>query len=89
MNAALMTNDGTELRSDQTLDCRGQLCPMPIYKTRIAMSRLDPGQVLEVLCTDPGSLVDFPAYARQTGDELLETVRRDAHQAFFLRKRAA
>jgi tRNA 2-thiouridine synthesizing protein A len=51
--------------ADVELDCRGLLCPLPVYRTSQALGRLKAGQVLRVECTDPGSLADFPALARQ------------------------
>ena len=57
---------------DQELDTRGLNCPLPILKAKKALSTLQSGQVLRVLATDPGSLRDFAAFAKQTGHELLE-----------------
>lgn len=80
----------TELpRPTKSLDCTGQLCPMPIYKTSMTLARLAPGDLLEVVCTDPGSLKDFPALARQGGHELLSAEARDGRQVFLLRKGGA
>ena len=71
------------------LDCRGLLCPLPVYKTSRAMELLRPGQVLRVECTDPGSLADFPAFARQKGHALISGEDRQGVQVFYLRKEAA
>lgn len=76
------------LAADAELDCKGLLCPLPVYKTARALDRLDPGQVLRIECTDPGSLADFPALARQRGDTLLGAVEQDGVQVFHLRKEA-
>ena len=54
------------------LDARGLSCPLPILKTRQALSRLEGGEVLEVLATDPGSVADFEAFCRSTGHTMLE-----------------
>ncbi len=75
--------------SDLELDCRGLLCPLPVYKASQALSRLRPGQALRVVCTDPGSLADFPALARQRGLQLLEAEERDGVQVFRLLKQEA
>lgn len=56
----------------QTVDARGLNCPMPIVKTAQAMKLLAAGQALEVLATDPGSVKDFEAWSRTTGNPLLE-----------------
>ena len=74
---------------DAELDCRGLLCPLPVYRTAQAIARLQPGQVLKVECTDPGSLADFPAFARQRGHALLAAQEQDGLQVFYLRKEAA
>ena len=58
--------------SDQTLDAKGLNCPLPILKAKQALADMDSGQVLKVLATDPGSVRDFQAFARQTGNELVE-----------------
>jgi TusA-related sulfurtransferase len=62
----------TEIREDHVLDARGLLCPMPVVKTAKAMKELEPGQVLKVIATDRGSIADMPAWAEDTGNELLE-----------------
>lgn len=54
------------------LDTRGLHCPLPILKAKKALSDMDSGDVLRVVSTDPGSLRDFQAFAKQTGNELIE-----------------
>ena len=71
---------------DVELDCRGLLCPLPVYQASRAIDRLLPGQVLRVECTDPGSLADFPALARQRGLTLLSAKEHEGVQVFRLRK---
>ena len=71
--------------ADLELDCKGLLCPLPVYRTSQTLSRLGAGQVLRVECTDPGSLADFPALARQRGLTLLGAAERDGVQVFYLR----
>lgn len=56
---------------DRELDVKGLNCPLPILRTKKALAEMDSGQVLRVLATDPGSQKDFPAFARQTGNELV------------------
>ncbi len=77
---------GTNVEVSQTLDCTGLLCPLPVYQTSMALKKLQPGEVLEVICTDPGSLEDFPALARQTGNPLVLIEDRGDTQRFLLRK---
>ncbi len=57
--------------ADIELDCRGLLCPLPVYMAGQALGRLGSGQTLRVTCTDPGSLADIPAFARQRNLTLL------------------
>ena len=65
--------------ADQELDTRGLNCPLPILKAKKALAGLTSGQLLKVVSTDPGSLRDFQAFCRQTGNELVgqETVGDD------------
>lgn len=72
--------------ADVDLDCTGMLCPLPVYKTSRVIAGLNKGQVLRVRCTDPGSLEDFRAFARQRGHTLLSADDRDGVQVFYLRK---
>lgn len=67
----------------QTLDVRGLGCPMPVVKTRLAIDKLQKGEVLEVIATDRGALVDIPAWAGATGHHVLE-VRDEPDQLVFL-----
>lgn len=82
-----MTNQ--TVAADAELDCKGLLCPLPVYRTAQAMGRLKSGEVLRVECTDPGSLADFPAFARQRGYTLLSAQDGDGIQVFYLRKEPA
>ncbi len=65
---------------DRELDVKGLNCPLPILRTKKALAEMQSGQVLRVLATDPGSVKDFAAFARQTGNELLE---QSAHEGVF------
>jgi tRNA 2-thiouridine synthesizing protein A len=76
----------TQISVTETLDASGVLCPLPVYKAALALKRLEPGQVLELVCTDPGSLEDIPAMARQRGDTLLKTDDRGDTQVFWIEK---
>ena len=71
----------------QTLDMKGFNCPIPIVKTAQAMKTLHQGDVLEVLATDPGSVPDFRAWSKSTGNELLEHTDDSGVHRFVLRKR--
>jgi len=60
------------MQIDQELDTRGLNCPLPILKAKKALTGMQSGQLLNVISTDQGSLRDFTAFAKQTGNELLE-----------------
>jgi tRNA 2-thiouridine synthesizing protein A len=72
---------------DKDLDARGLNCPLPILRTKKALSDMQSGQVLRVLATDPGAVKDFQAFARQTGNELVTHFEEAAEYTFFMRKR--
>jgi tRNA 2-thiouridine synthesizing protein A len=67
----------------RTLDASGLACPMPVVRTRQAIDELAPGEVLEVISTDRGSLRDLPAWAESTGNRLIEQ-REDGARFIFL-----
>lgn len=60
------------MQIDKQLDARGLNCPLPILKAKKALADMQTGQILRVVATDAGSMRDFQAFARQTGNELLE-----------------
>ena len=71
---------------DKELDARGLNCPLPILRTKKALNEMQSGQVLKILATDPGSVKDFQAFCRQTGNELLAH-SEGAEFTFFMKKR--
>lgn len=71
---------------DKELDARGLSCPLPVLKTKGAIDRMQPGQVLRVLATDPGSVRDMEAFARQTRNPLLGSATEGPEYIFYLRK---
>ena len=73
--------------AQKEIDTRGLNCPLPILKAKKALSELQTGQVLKVLATDPGSLRDFQAFARQTGNELIEQSTEGDEFVHYLRRR--
>lgn len=72
---------------DRELDVRGLNCPMPILKTKKVLAEVGSGQLLRVIATDPGSLRDFQAFARQTGHELVEQTHDNVEFVHVLRKK--
>ena len=72
---------------DKELDARGLNCPLPILRTKKALTDMGSGQVLRILATDPGSVKDFEAFARQTGNPLLGSEATDGQFVFLLQKK--
>ncbi len=73
---------------DKEVDARGLNCPLPILRAKKALAELQPGQLLRVVATDPGSVKDFQAFAKQTGNELLKQGETpDKAFEFFLRRK--
>jgi tRNA 2-thiouridine synthesizing protein A len=75
------------MQFDRELDARGLNCPLPILRTKKSLNDMVSGQVIKVLATDPGSVRDFQAFSRQTGNELLATEMAGSEFAFYLRKK--
>ncbi len=69
------------------LDARGLNCPLPILKTKKALAEMTSGQVLRVLATDPGSVRDFQAFAKQTGNELLAQSESNKEFLFYMKRK--
>jgi tRNA 2-thiouridine synthesizing protein A len=71
----------------RTLDLKGLQCPLPIVKTAQAIRELQPGELIEALATDPGSVPDFKAWCTTTGNELVEQSETDEVFRFVIRKK--
>jgi len=69
-----------------TVDARGQSCPGPLVELARALKDAGPGDLFELLATDPGSRSDVPAWAKLTGNELLEATEDDGHFRYVVRK---
>ena len=76
-----------EMDAQKELDTRGLNCPLPILKAKKALADMASGEVLKVLATDPGSVRDFQAFSRQTGNELLEQSKAGDEFVHFLRRK--
>lgn len=72
---------------DRELDVRGLNCPLPILRTKKALSEMASGQILRVQATDPGAVRDFEAFARQTGNALLSSVEQGEVFEFVFRRK--
>ena len=72
--------------ADETLDATGLNCPLPILKTKKALSRMDAGKTLDVISTDAGSVKDIEAFCNQTGNKLITTAEEDSKYVFTIEK---
>lgn len=70
----------------QELDARGLNCPLPILKAKKAINAINSGEVLKIIATDPGSVKDFEAFAKQTGHDLMETGEAGGEFTFLIKK---
>ncbi len=71
---------------NEELDARGLNCPLPILRAKKAINGLEAGQVLKIIATDPGSVKDFEAFCKQTGNELVSTSEDGGEFTFFIKK---
>lgn len=69
------------------LDARGLNCPLPILKAKKALADMASGEILRVLATDPGSVRDFQAFCRQTGNELVSHSENNREFTFFMKRK--
>jgi tRNA 2-thiouridine synthesizing protein A len=77
----------TATHHDKELDARGMNCPLPILRAKKALGELSSGQVLRIVATDPGSVKDFEAFSKQTGNELLSSDSGEKEFTFYIRKK--
>ncbi len=71
---------------DKELDTSGLNCPLPIIKAKKEINGMDAGEVLHIISTDPGAVKDFESFAKQTGNELLNSEEKDNKFHFLLKK---
>ncbi len=72
---------------DKELDAKGLNCPLPILRAKKSLGEMSSGQVLRVLSTDPGSVKDFAAFAKQTGNELLSSAEKGKEFEFYIKRK--
>ena len=75
------------MKFDKELDARGLNCPLPILKAKKSLTDMQSGQVLKIIATDPGSVKDFQAFSKQTGNELLSQAEANKEFTFFLKRK--
>ncbi|MBK1721640.1 sulfurtransferase TusA family protein [Thiocystis violacea] len=71
---------------DQELDASGLNCPLPILRAKKTLNAMASGQILHIIATDPGSVKDFDAFAKQTGNELMESKEEGGKFQFLIKK---
>jgi len=72
---------------DKELDVRGLVCPLPILRTKQALAAMISGQTLQIIATDPASVIDFQVFSEQTGNELLSLSETASEFIFILKKK--
>ena len=75
------------LRIDREVDARGLNCPLPILRTKKTLNDMLSGQVVRIIATDPASVRDFEAFARQTGNQLVQQSEQDGAFVFLMRRK--
>jgi tRNA 2-thiouridine synthesizing protein A len=76
-----------DMHFDKEVDARGLNCPLPILRAKKALNDMSSGQVLRILATDPGSVKDFQAFCKQTGNDLLSQSEAEKEYTFFLKRK--
>ena len=77
-----------EIKVDKVLDLKGLPCPMPVVKISKGIKEVEVGQVVEAVTSDPGSLADFPAWAKTSGNEILKTNQDNGEITFYIKRLA-
>jgi tRNA 2-thiouridine synthesizing protein A len=81
------TRKESTMNFDKDLDARGLNCPLPILRAKKALTDMQSGQVLRIVSTDLGSVKDFQAFCKQTGNELLSQTQASNEYTFFLKRK--
>ena len=85
MKASEMTEPNINV--DREVDARGLNCPLPILRTKKTLNDMVSGQVVRIIATDPASVRDFEAFARQTGNQLVQQSEQDGAFVFLMRRK--
>ena len=75
------------VEANEELDCRGMNCPLPILKTKKAIEKLESGQVLKMIATDPGSANDMAAWSNRTGNPIVDKEEANGEFVFYVKKK--
>ncbi len=79
---------GEDFKIEKTMDLKGLPCPMPVVKVSKGIKEVEVGQIIEAISTDPGSLTDFPAWARTSGNEIVKTEEGEDFYRFYIKRTA-
>jgi TusA-related sulfurtransferase len=79
-----MSND---IKVDKEMDLKGLACPMPVVKVSKGIKGVEVGQVIKAVTTDPGSLTDFPAWAKTSGNEILKSEQDGNEISFYIQRK--
>lgn len=77
-----------EIKVEKSMDLKGLPCPMPVVKVSKGIKEVEIGQVIEAVTTDPGTLTDFPAWARTSGNEIVKTEQDSDVIKFYIKRTA-
>jgi TusA-related sulfurtransferase len=77
-----------DIKADKSLDLSGLACPMPVVKVSKGIKEIEIGQILEAITTDPGSLTDFPAWAKTSGNEILKSEQDGNEITFYIQRKS-
>ncbi len=76
----------SEIKVNKQVDTSGKCCPMPIVDTNVAMKKLNSGEIMQIIATDPGTLTDIPSWCERSGHRLLESSNSDGVIQFYVQK---
>lgn len=76
----------SQIKADRVVDARGSACPGPLMETIRVMKKMNVGEIVEILSTDPGSKNDIPAWAKKAGQEVLYVIEEQGYWRIFLKK---
>ena len=76
-----------DIKVDKTMDLKGLACPMPVVKVSKGIKEVEVGQILKAVTTDPGSLTDFPAWAKTSGNEIVKSDQEGNEINFYIRRK--
>ena len=80
------TESTDQIKFTQALDAKGLNCPLPILKAKLALNKMQAGEILYVEATDPHAIIDFEAYCARTGHEIIQTTDTDGVIEFYIRR---